>query len=164
MTTILRPTRGGETSNPNQDRAIALAKERDADLLLLYVANVHFLDRLAGPVIVDVETELEEMGEFLLALAQERAEKAGVRAKTLVLRGEFREALEQVIQEHEEVTTVVLGTAVEGTGVGGGVDLPPSDLHPLFLQAKPRSHIGLVPGLGHDDLLTRCQDVGIAVA
>jgi nucleotide-binding universal stress UspA family protein len=117
MTTILRPTRGGETSYPNQDRAIALAKERDADLLLLYVANVHFLDRLAGPVIVDVETELEEMGEFLLALAQERAEKAGVRAKTLVLRGEFREALEQVIQEHEKVTTVVLGTAVEGTGV-----------------------------------------------
>jgi hypothetical protein len=72
MTTILRPTRGGEASYPNQDRAIKLAKERDADLLLLYVANVHFLDRLAGPVIVDVETELEEMGEFLLALAQER--------------------------------------------------------------------------------------------
>jgi nucleotide-binding universal stress UspA family protein len=117
MTTILRPTRGGEASYPNQDRAITLAKERDADLLLLYVANVHFLDRLAGPVIVDVETELEEMGEFLLALAQERAEKAGVRASTLVLRGEFREALEQVIQEHEEITTVVLGTAVEGTGV-----------------------------------------------
>jgi len=127
MTTILRPTRGGEASYPNQDRAITLAKERDADLLLLYVANVHFLDRLAGPVIVDVETELEEMGEFLLALAQERAEKAGVRAKTLVLRGEFRDALEQVIQEHKEVTTVVLGTAVEGTGVA-----PPGYLEDLI--------------------------------
>jgi nucleotide-binding universal stress UspA family protein len=126
MTTILRPTRGGETSNPNQDRAIALAKERDADLLLLYVANVHFLDRLAGPVIVDVETELEEMGEFLLALAQERAERAGVRAKTLVLRGEFREALEQVIQEHEEITTLVLGSAAGGTGVA-----PPGYLEDL---------------------------------
>jgi nucleotide-binding universal stress UspA family protein len=117
MTTILRPTRGGEASYPNQDRAITLAKEREADLLLLYVANVHFLDRLAGPVIVDVETELEEMGEFLLALAQERAEKAGVRAKTLVLRGEFRKALEQVIQEYEEVTTIVLGTAAGETSV-----------------------------------------------
>jgi nucleotide-binding universal stress UspA family protein len=117
VTTILRPTRGGESSYANQDRAIALAKERDADLLLLYVANVHFLDRVAGPVIVDVETELEEMGEFLLALAQERAEKAGVRAETVVLHGDFREALQQVIQEHEEITTVVLGSAAGGTGV-----------------------------------------------
>jgi nucleotide-binding universal stress UspA family protein len=117
VTTILRPTRGGESSYANQDRAIALAKERDADLLLLYVANVHFLNRVAGPVIVDVETELEEMGEFLLALAQERAEKAGVRAETVVLHGDFREALQQVIQEHEEITTVVLGSAAGGTGV-----------------------------------------------
>jgi nucleotide-binding universal stress UspA family protein len=117
MTTILRPTRGGEASYANQDRAVALAKERDADLLLLYVSNVHFLDRVAGPVIVDIETELDEMGEFLLALVQERAEKAGVRARTLVLRGQFREALKQVVQEHEEVTTVVLGSAAGGTGV-----------------------------------------------
>ncbi len=117
MTTILRPTRGGEASFPNQDRAITIAKERDADLLLLYVANVHFLDHVAGPVIVDVETELAEMGEFLLAMAQERAEKAGVRAETIVRRGEFREALEQVIQEHEEITTLVLGAAIEETSV-----------------------------------------------
>ena len=117
MTTILRPTRGGEASYPNQDRAIALAKERNADLLLLYVSNVRFLDRLAGPVLVDVETELDEMGEFLLAMAQERAEQAGVPAKSLVLRGVFREALAQVLKDHPEVTTVVLGAAVEGTSV-----------------------------------------------
>ena len=117
MTTILRPTRGGESSNANQDRAIALAKERDADLLLLYVSNVHFLDRVAGPVLVDIAAELDEMGEFLLAMAQERAEQAGVHAKSLVLRGVFREALAQVLKEHPEVTTVVLGAAVEGTSV-----------------------------------------------
>jgi nucleotide-binding universal stress UspA family protein len=117
MTTILRPTRGGEASYSNQDRAITLAKERDADLLLLYVSNVHFLDLRAGPVLVDVEAELDEMGEFLLAMAQERAEKAGVRARTLVLRGVFREALQQVLQEHEEISTVVLGAAIEGTSV-----------------------------------------------
>jgi len=117
MTTILRPTRGGEASFPNQDRAIAIAKERDADLLFLYVSNVHFLDHVAGPVIVDVETELEEMGEFLLAMAQERAEKAGIRAETIVHRGEFREVLEQVIQEHEEVATLLLGAAIEETSV-----------------------------------------------
>ena len=117
MTTILRPTRGGEGSYANQERAVALAKERDADLLLLYVSNVHFLDRVAGPVLVDIEAELDEMGEFLLAMAQERAEQAGVPAKSLVLRGVFREALAQVLKEHPEVTTLVLGAAIEGTRV-----------------------------------------------
>lgn len=116
MTTILRPTRGGHASYPNQDRAIAIAKERGADLLFLYVSNVRFLDRVASPVLVDVETELEELGEFLLAMAQERAEKAGVRAEAVVRRGEFRQALEEVIREYE-VATVVLGSAAGGTSV-----------------------------------------------
>ncbi len=114
--TILRPTRGGEASYPNQDRVIAIAKERGADLLFLYVADVHFLDRFASPVLVDVEMELEVMGEFLLAMAQERAEKAGVRADSVVRRGDFRQALEEVIREHE-VTAVALGTAVGETAV-----------------------------------------------
>ena len=126
MTTILRPTRGGEASYTNQDRAVALARERGADLLFLYVSNVHFLDRVASAVLVDVETELEEMGEFLLALAQERAEKAGVQAETVVRRGEFREALEDVMREYQ-VSTVVLGTAIEATTV-----TPPGYLEELI--------------------------------
>ena len=117
MPTILRPTRGGEASFPNQDRAIAIAKERGADLLFLYVSNVHFLDRVASPVLVDVEAKLDELGEFLLTMAQERAENAGVRARTTTRRGQFRPALEDVIKEHEEITTVVLGRAAGGTGV-----------------------------------------------
>jgi len=86
-------------------------------LLLLYVSNVHFLDRVAGPVLVDIETELDEMGEFLLAMAEERAEKAGVQTKSIVRRGQFREALQQVLEEHEEVSAVVLGAAIEETSV-----------------------------------------------
>jgi nucleotide-binding universal stress UspA family protein len=116
MAQILCPTRGGEASYPNQDRAIAIAKERGAGLLFLYVANVSFLDRFASPVLVDVETELEEMGEFLLAMAQERAEKAGVKAQTEVRRGRFRHALKDVIQSYE-ISSLVLGTAVGQTGM-----------------------------------------------
>ena len=116
MAMILCPTRGGEASYPNQDRAIAIAKERSAGLLFLYVANVSFLDRFASPVLVDVETELEEMGEFLLAMAQERAEKAGVKAQTEVRRGRFRYAIRDVIRLHE-ISSLVLGTAVGQTGV-----------------------------------------------
>jgi nucleotide-binding universal stress UspA family protein len=109
VTSILYPTRGGEPTYRNQDRAAALAQERDETLLLLYVANVHFLDHMAGPVSLDlVEKELDELGEFLLALAQERAEKAGVAVDSVVYHGEFQQSLIEVVQRHE-VTAVFLG-------------------------------------------------------
>jgi nucleotide-binding universal stress UspA family protein len=113
---ILCPTRGGASSRPNQEKAIALAKERGADLLFLYVSNVQFLGLLASPVVLDIETELDEMGEFLLTIAQERAEKAGVYAGTLVKRGVFRQVLKNIIQEYP-VKTVVLGRSHESSGL-----------------------------------------------
>ena len=113
--TLLCPTRGGEASYPNQDQAIQMAKERDAHLIFLYVSNVHFLDLIAAPKVFDIEAELDEMGEFLLVMAQERAAKAGVKADTIVRRGEFRETLKEVIDEYK-VTTVVLGAAGKETG------------------------------------------------
>lgn len=118
MTTvrILCPTRGGRRSFPNQDRAIALAKERGAELVFLHVSDVHFLDLTASPVLVDIESELEELGEFLLTIAQERAEKAGVEAEIVVRQGEFSQVLRQVITQYE-ISLVVLGSAVEGAGV-----------------------------------------------
>lgn len=116
MTTILCPTRGGEQSFPNQDRAIAIAKERGAELLFLYVSDIKFLERLASPILVlgDVQAELDEMGEFMLMMAQERAENQGIHADTVVRRGSFSGALADVIEERN-VTTLVLGSPVEGT-------------------------------------------------
>lgn len=109
VTFILYPTRGGDRSYRNQDQAQALAQERGEALLLLYVANVHFLDHAAGPVRVDlIEKDLEEMGEFLLALAQEHAETAGLTVESVVCHGEFQQSLIDVIKEYE-VTAVVLG-------------------------------------------------------
>lgn len=112
---ILCPTRGGEASFPNQDRAIALAKDRDANILFLYITDVHFLDHFASAKIVDVEAEIDEMGEFLLAMAQERAQKAGVTANTIVRRGGFQQVLKSVLKEYP-VKTIVLGSSEEGRG------------------------------------------------
>jgi nucleotide-binding universal stress UspA family protein len=117
MTTILYPTRGGSSAYLNQDWAMSLAQERDASLLLLYVSNVHFLKHTAAPVRLDlVEAELEDLGEFLLAMAQERVEKAGFTAETAVRRGEFVNALEEIIAERD-ISVVVLGRPVEDTGI-----------------------------------------------
>ena len=113
---ILCPTRGGKDSYPNQDRAIAIAKERGVDVLFLYITDVQFLGLTAAPKLIDIENEMDEMGEFMLAMAQERAEKASVNALTLVLRGQFREVLIDVIEEHQ-IDTVALGSSAGGTGM-----------------------------------------------
>lgn len=117
MATMLHPTRGGKSSYPNQDRAIALARERDDRLILLYVSNVSFLDTIASPVPVDlVEKELDELGEFMLAMAQERAERAGLTADTVVRHGRFDRALKEVIQEFG-VESVVVGSPADNTAI-----------------------------------------------
>lgn len=116
MTTILCPTRGGKESHPNQDFAINLAKERGADLLFMYVSNIQLIGRSARPIVVDIEEELDELGDFLLSMAQERAEKSGVPAKVAVRRGNFSKVLREVIVENK-ITTVVLGSSRKETGI-----------------------------------------------
>jgi len=113
---ILCLTRGGRSSYPNQDWAIAHAKESNAQLRFLHVTNVHFLDLIAAPKVVDIEAELDELGEFLLVMAQERAKNAGVQAETTVRHGEFRQVLEQVISEFD-VDTVIMGASAGNTGI-----------------------------------------------
>lgn len=117
MTTILYPTRGGDTTHRNQDWVFALAKERQARLLLLYVSNVHFLDHMLTPVPIDrVWAELDELGEFLLTMAQDRADKVGVTAEKTVRHGRFREALKEVIKV-EGVSVVILGRPAQDTAL-----------------------------------------------
>lgn len=99
MGTILCATRGGEASHRTQDAAIALAKERGDELCFLYVVDLRFLDKTAAPIVVDVESELVKMGEFLLAIACERAAAQGVQAEMCVRRGPFLEALESAALE-----------------------------------------------------------------
>ncbi|MCJ7668026.1 MAG: hypothetical protein MUP04_07075, partial [Anaerolineae bacterium] len=64
---------GGEASWRAQDKAIDLAKGRSDELIFLYVADISFLDKIATSLVVDAESGVERMGEFLLAMAQERA-------------------------------------------------------------------------------------------
>ncbi|GAB4445954.1 MAG: hypothetical protein Kow00120_16040 [Anaerolineae bacterium] len=105
---ILCATRGGEASYHAQDHAIALAKERGARLVFFFVADAKFTTLVSAAIVVDVETEIEHMGEFLVLMAKERAEKQGVEAETLVKRGVFSEALIEAIQE-TGCDTVIFG-------------------------------------------------------
>jgi nucleotide-binding universal stress UspA family protein len=114
MGKILCATRGGEASYRTQDKAISLAKERGDMLHFLYVADLHFLDKTAASIVVDVAREIEHMGEFLLAMAQERACEAGVEASLVTRKGDVRQQIKAVAVE-EGVDLVVLGRPTDET-------------------------------------------------
>jgi nucleotide-binding universal stress UspA family protein len=114
MGKILCATRGGEASYRTQDKAIALAKERGDTLLFLYVADLHFLDKTAASIVVDVGNEVTKMGEFLLLMAQERAREAGVEASLITREGDVREQIKAAAVE-EGVDLVVLGRPTDET-------------------------------------------------
>lgn len=111
MELILCATRGGEASRLTQDKAIAMAKESGATLMFLYVVDLHFLDKTAAPIVVDVEEELSDMGEFLLLLACERAAAQGIQAKTTLRKGTMREEIKLAAKE-EGASLVFLGRPV----------------------------------------------------
>lgn len=108
MGKILCATRGGEASRRTQEKAISLAKARGDELLFLYVVDMHFLDKMAAQIVVDVEQEMVKMGEFLLLIAQERAAEQDVKAIGIYRTGKVREELKRAAFQ-EDVTLVILG-------------------------------------------------------
>lgn len=108
MSLILCATRGGESSYRTQQAAIALAKERGDEILFLYVLNLDFLDKTAAPIVIDIESELAEMGRFFLLMATERATEQGVAVSTSIRKGAVREEIIKAVKE-EGAALVVLG-------------------------------------------------------
>ncbi|MBN1316309.1 MAG: universal stress protein [Anaerolineales bacterium] len=109
MAKILCSTRGGEASYKAQDAAINLALELEAQVLFLFVVDTKFLDSSASVIRRDtVAKELEQMGEFLLLMAVERAKKQGVESSYLIRHGGFRRELLAVAAD-PEVVALVLG-------------------------------------------------------
>jgi nucleotide-binding universal stress UspA family protein len=113
MRKILCATRGGEASYRTQDKVIEMAKTGGATLLFVFAVDMDFLGKTAAPILVDVENELENMAEFLLIMAQERAEKAGVEAEYVVRWGLLPDVLAEVATE-QKVDLIVLGSPGEG--------------------------------------------------
>lgn len=112
MGTIVCATRGGEASYRAQDKVIAMAKEQGSDLIFVFAVDTAFLDKTAAPVLVDVEPEIEHMAEFLLLMAQERAQKEDVEAKPVVKQGSLHDVLIETAAEHE-ADLIVLGSPGE---------------------------------------------------
>jgi hypothetical protein len=113
---ILCPTRGGEASRINQEKVIEIASERGCPILFLYISNINFLHKFGSPMqLKRIQSDLDEMGEFFLTIAQERAEEKGVKAEILLKHGVFSEVLQETIEE-KNIGTLFLGSAVGDKG------------------------------------------------
>lgn len=109
MKKILCATRGGEGSIRAQDAAIALAKEQNAELWFMYVVDIGFMDKSLYAMRPDVvKGEMEKLGEFLLAMAQEQARQQGVAAEYILRHGDLRQELIKTARDGD-MDLVVLG-------------------------------------------------------
>lgn len=135
MGKILCATRGGEASYRTQDQAIELARQRGDEVLFLYVVNIDFLNKTAAPIVVDVATEIEHLGGFLLAMACEWAQKQGVGATFIVRHGKLRDELKAVARE-QAVDLVVLG---QPAGAGGA--FVPADLEAFAAEIEAETGV-----------------------
>jgi nucleotide-binding universal stress UspA family protein len=103
-------TRGGDASRATEDYAIALALEKRAELIFLYVVDAGFAAGQTGKFDLDmVADDLREIGKIVLEQAQERAHEQGVRARGEMREGDVAEEIQQFIERHKEMDVLVVG-------------------------------------------------------
>lgn len=113
-----------------------MAKREGARVLFLFVVDVEFLRLTARGVRPEVvAAELENMGEFLLALACERAAAQGVEADACVRHGPLIEALESAAIDYE-VDAIAFG---KPAGAGSSFSL--ADLQRLSDRIREETGI-----------------------
>ena len=117
MGTILCATRGGEASVLTEEAAIKQAAAGGDEIVFFYVVDVEFMTHAKYTLRSDlVHEELQEMAEFLMAMAVERAQKKHVKARALVRHGDFVEELAQAVAE-VDASLVVLGHPSDDEGL-----------------------------------------------
>lgn len=107
---VICATRGGEASRSTQEHAIALARERGAELVFLYVADCGFAGLPKGALLGALQDELMNLGHSLLALAQARAARAGLEAQVVVLCGPVRATIREYLLK-AAASVLVLGAS-----------------------------------------------------
>jgi nucleotide-binding universal stress UspA family protein len=110
MGLIVCATRGGEAGRRTQERAIALAKERERELTFLCVFDPGFAGPLNGALSAAVAAEQQWLGRALVSVAQARAREQGVEAGAVVRSGVVLDSIEAFLCE-SGASTLVIGEA-----------------------------------------------------
>lgn len=114
MQPIVCATRGGEASRRTQERAIALAKERGAELIFLCVVDPGFAKPASKALAAALRSELKRLGRALLYIAQARAREQGIAAKAVVRCGPVGQTIKAYLRE-VSAETLVIGAPRGGT-------------------------------------------------
>ena len=99
MSGIVCAIRGGPNSQPTIQRAIRLAQETGLELHFLYVVNLDFLTHTASSRVRTISEEMKQMGEFILLMAQAKAEAQGVAAQTEIRQGDVGQEIVSLCRE-----------------------------------------------------------------
>jgi len=105
---IVCATRGGESSRRTQEWAVALSKERAAELVFLAVFDPCSVGEPGEPLSEAIEKEQRWLGRALLGTAQVRARRQGVEASAVVLCGPILETIERYLRR-VNASVLVLG-------------------------------------------------------
>ncbi len=107
MRPIVCATRGGEVSRRTQERAVALAKERGTELIFLCVVDPSFAGLVDEAMVATLTDELQRLGRSLLSIAQARARKQEVVARTTVRCGTAWQNIEEYVRKVDADALVI---------------------------------------------------------
>jgi nucleotide-binding universal stress UspA family protein len=125
MSPIVCATRGGEASRRTQERAIALAKERDAELTFLCVVDPTFAGPVKEPLAAALKDELRRLGRSLLCIAQRRAREQGVVAQAVTRCGPVWQNIQEYLHQVNADTLVIGAPRTQSTSQA----FDPGDVH-----------------------------------
>ena len=137
---VLCPVRGGKRSAKTVDRAVALAIERGAALIFLYVVDVDFLGFATVARVNLMVEELKETGRFALSILADKARAQGVSEVVEIIReGGVQQVIVDAIQE-TGAGVLVVGRPVRAPGVPS---FAPSDYERMLeqIQADTEIHV-----------------------
>lgn len=107
MGPIVCATRGGEAGRRTQERAIALAKGKEADLIFLCVFDPDSAGPLDSTLAAAVKEEQQWLGRVLMEVAQSRAREQGLEAQAEVRSGPVLETIEEYLCQVDASTLVI---------------------------------------------------------
>jgi nucleotide-binding universal stress UspA family protein len=108
MSGIVCAVRGGPDSKPTINKSIELAKLTDLTIHFLYVVDLDFLTHSSSSRVATITTEMDQMGEFILLVAQEKAESQNITADGSVRHGIVRDEIISFCREIQ-ADYVILG-------------------------------------------------------
>jgi nucleotide-binding universal stress UspA family protein len=107
---ILVPTDGSAYSNRAAEYAIGIAKTHDAQVMITYVVDEVVIDQFSKPAEREVvEAELKSDGQHFIHYALGLAEKEGIKATSMLVKGRPFEQIVNLAKSFN-VDLIVMGT------------------------------------------------------